>query len=414
MSAIFSCSKKSEMEDAKGDVQVQVGIQTSPTEYTLQRVTLLGIDNLREVSGAFAKFFYAPGSSDDQLTGSAPQAHFIRSSSFFVPSDIISMQMATIYYHMQNLADFDKQVGADRVNVWPRLVGLETQILDQNTSARRNNAFYNGQTDSMMFVPFTGADLPIAMNAGIIAHEHFHSLFYKVVIKPAANKKILANITSIHSEDSFSDMNLDARNQSPQVISEKEKALIFNETFLRGINEGLADFWGWVYTEDPEFMRWSLPTFQAKRSLTLNESEIGDYETEEKIFSEIDKMIQLTDNPKGALMNYSYEIGTPYARFLKQLTTQQAEIKKIKLSEAKIIIAQVVFNYINKLSEDVLKLEENQTIRPDSLFKYVGQLAQDKSQQIVFDQAECEFVAKYLYSGECKVQEDKSIIIVNP
>ncbi len=399
---ISSCAKKSDTQDAQGDLQVQIGVQTSESEYSLQQVTLKNIFNLKEVSGAFAKFFYAPGSTETELTGSAPHANFIRTNSFFVPVDVISMQMATIYYHMQNLAQLDKDADAENVNQWPRSVGLETQILDQNSSLRQNNAFYNGQTDSMMFVPFTADHLPITMNAGIIAHEHFHSLFYKIVIKPAAaSNKILSNQASIHSENDPAANQVVSKMQVQTAISDKERAQVFNETYLRGLNEGLADFWGWVYTEDPEFMRWSLPAYQANRTLQLQENQFGQFENKENILNKINELVQFSKNPKEGLIDYAYVVGTPFARFLKHLATKQSEIKKITVPQSKLMVAKLVIRYLNSMVKDMNALKENETLNPSSLFEYVLSDIQSENPQIKVDLNECHFLEKYIDHVDC-------------
>ncbi len=419
---VSSCAQKSDTQDATGDIMVQVGVQTSASSYALQIVQLNGIEKLNEVSGSFVRFFYSPGSENDQLVGTSPHANFVRTKSFFAPSDLISMQMATIYYHTQNLANFDKFIGAAEINQWPRAVGLETQITDNSSGIRRNNAFYNGQTDSMMFVPFSSDALPIAMNAGIIAHEHFHSLFYKIVIKPAAqSKKISTTVASIHQEEVDSPSEDRLKMTPPKVISEKERAQIFNETFLRGINEGLADFWGWVYTDDPEFMRWSLPQFQTERTLQLQEQQIGVYETSENITGKISEMVQLTDDPKNGLINYAYQVGTPYARFLKQFSILQAESKKIALGDSKKIVSQIIFNYLKQLSTEVQKLEENEKVQPQSLFNFVVALS-GENKLVKLDQKSCEFLIKYINLSErdekkwqtCKDLKENGFSVAKP
>ena len=257
--AISGCSEKSDIGQVQGTVSVQIPNQIEADSYQVYTVNLFEITNLKEVAGKFARFFYSPGYSDHQLVGPAPQARFIKSGSVFIPTDILSAQMATIYFHMQNLAALDTKVGAGEINTWPRSIGLETQIVE-NDRARKNNAFYDGITDSMMFVPFTGTQLPISVNAGIIAHEHFHSLFFKMVVKPAVSeKKIMNSLVSAH--ESYIIPTKPEKVANPKAVSEKKKALLFNEVYLRGLNEGLADFWGWLYTNDPDFMHWSLPTY---------------------------------------------------------------------------------------------------------------------------------------------------------
>ncbi|MBC7421360.1 MAG: hypothetical protein H7328_11585 [Bdellovibrio sp.] len=404
MLILVACGRKSALEDATGDVPVQIGIQTSPTSYSLQQVNLSGISNLKEVSGSYARFFYAPGSEDNHLTGNAPQANFIRTNSFFVPSDMVSMQMATIYYHMQNLAAFDKVIGAEGINQWPRSVGLETQIIENN-STRRNNAFYNGQTDSMMFVPFTGNELPISMNAGIIAHEHFHSLFYKIVIRAAIqNKKILVNAASIHSDETKPAEGLQI--SDPTGLSEKENAQLFNETYLRGINEGMADFWGWIYTSDASFINWSLPEFEDSRTLNLEDYAVGYYETDANIKNKIQVLVKNTKDPRSGLANYAYTVGTPYARFLKTFTTMQVENKKIALGEAKKLTAQMIFKYITSMGAQFSAMKETEMLPTGGLFNFIAQEMKMTKTALALNDKDCEFLAKYINK---ELTDDKKI-----
>lgn len=424
---LSACSKKSDVQQSTGDVLVKVGVQDSAESYSLQVVQLKGIEKLHEVSGDFARFFYSPGSIENQLTGTSPRARFIHTQNFFVPSDLISMQMATIYYHLQNLANFDRQIGAEGVNRWPRTVGIETQIVDgQQSGMQKNNAFYIGQTDSMMFVPYTNPDLPIAVNAGIIAHEHFHSLFFKLVILPAYQaQNISSSSASIHVEE---EKMAPRERASVTAVTEVEKNQMFNEVVLRGMNEGLADFWGWVYTNDPEFMRWSLPLAQADRTLNLSASMEGVYKTKEKIIRKIDDEIQTSANLAGSLMAYSYEVGTPYARFLKRLSVLQATAKNIAINDSKKIVSQVVFGFLKELGDHMKTLQAKETVDPLSLFTYVARLANEKS-LIDLDKESCDFLVKYLNEkvtdpakisqckesdSEKKGQKDSSFVVVKP
>lgn len=389
---VASCAPKSKTDEANGDVAVQIATPTSATEYSVQVVTLKGIKNLKEVAGAFVKFFYAPGANEQGLTGSAPRAHFTKASSFFVPTDLVSMQMATIYFHMQNLAELDIFVGAGGINTWPRSVGVETQI-DGNYYMSRNNAFYNGQTDAMMFVPFTLGDLPISLNAGIIAHEHFHSLFYKLVIKPAVAKNIpITNSASIHAETATTD---DKVIKIQSQLSEDERAHYFNDTLLRGQNEGLADFWGWLYTSDANFIRWSLPSVESDRTLTLSESDVGDYFTKEKL-NEAVTTSQAKRNPENYLASFAYYIGTSHARFLKQLTTLQVDEKSMTLPQAQKAMGGVVVQYLKSLSKNVLSVQGADTLETRDFFNYFAQALQRSESGLKLNEKNCAFLIKYL------------------
>ena len=387
-----SCGRSTDVEKAEGTITVQIPVQESASAYRLEKVNLKGVQNLKEVSGEFARFFFSPGSTDNQLTGSSPLAHFAKSGSVFFPLDFVSTQMATIYFHMQNLAALDQTVGAEGINHWPRAIGLETQITE-GTGIKNNNAFYDGVTDAMMFVPFTQTDLPISVNAGIIAHEHFHSLFYKIVIKKAlANNKIAFSVVSTHPDPALIEAEPKKMQRPPKMLSEKNKTSLYNEVYLRGLNEGLADFWGWLYTEDPDFMKWSLPSFIQSRTLSLEHTLGGEYLTQDDIQNEIDDMVLKTDVPRAQLVNY-YKIGTPHARFLKEWVKFYADDAGVTIAESKIIIAKKIVTYLHSLEKTISALNENELLNASNLFRYI---ADDQVQNLKFSKKSCEFLIQYL------------------
>lgn len=386
----FGCTEKSRSEKAKGSVSVQIPVQTDADHYELKTVELLGIKDLTTMDGTYAHFFYAPGSDGSQLTGNAPKARFIQSGHTFVPMDFMSGQMAAIYYNMQNLADLDIKAGAGDVNQWPRAVGLETRVIEGD-GFKKDNAFYDGQTDAMMFVPFTKSDLPISINAGIVAHEHFHSLFYKLVIKSAMSEnKVLTSSASIHGEYQS---NIGAALKMQKADQKSQKVLLYNEAYLRGLNEGLADFWGWTYTEDADFMRWSLPGYVGPRSLTLADADIGQYQTKQNISQAIDAFEEQGEQMQNAIINYSYEIGTPHARFLKMLAQIQANETKVSVTSTKESVAREVIAFLSQLKQNVSALKENEMIDAGGLFQFI---ADRKVAAKTLTTESCQFLLPYL------------------
>ena len=385
------CSKKSDVDEAHGTVSVQIPAQENADTYRMVTVDLIEISNLKEVAGKFARFFYSPGASDSQLIGGAPRAKFVKSGSVFIPTDFVSAQMATIYFHMQNLAALDRQIGAEKVNSWPRSVGLET-LMVENGVQRKNSAFYDGITDAMMFAPFTATDLPISVNAGIIAHEHFHSLFFKLVIKTAlVNNKITTGIISAH-ETNF-ELEIKRKMTVPRITSEKKKAQLFNEVYLRGLNEGLADFWGWIYTDDPNFMKWSLPDYIKARTLSLAAAETGEYQTHETIERNVDRAISMSDEPRLALIDDAYTIGTPHARFLKQWTALRMESEKLTASEAKKLVATDIISHLEALAQKIKILEDGEMLNAADLFEnFIAKQIERKN----LSEAACDFAVEYL------------------
>ncbi len=400
--SLFSCTKRSDIQEAQGDVAVEVPLQNSSENYQMQVVQLTGISDLKNVSGHFAQFYYQPGSESGHLTGVSPRAQFVKANSIFIPMDLLTSQMATIYYHMQKLAGLDQLAGAENINQWPRSIGLETQVVDgSKAGVKRNNAFYNGETDSMMFVPYTKDELPIAMNAGIIAHEHFHSLFYKMVIQVGISaQKLFRMSASIHGDSTVISENFKTLQlmKTQKTLSAEDISGLFNETYLRGLNEGLADYWGWMYTEDPKFMRWSLPEYQSDRVLELSEDQIGFYKTDQDIKNKISEVLANTTQDKAVsdLQTYAYFIGTPHARFLKQLATVRAEAQKIPVQQAKLEVAKWIVLFMQDMSVQIKKLSASEFLNSNQLFTFFENQSAKYKSELKLSKSECEFILSYV------------------
>ncbi len=380
-----SCTKKSQLSEVNGDIQVKIPIASqngNSSQYRLEVVTLKGISSLKEVTGFFVKFFFSPGLNQNELTGDSPQARFIRTSqNIFIPSDSLSQQMATLYYHIQNLSEFSQRIGAGEVNQAPMKIGIETNVSDSD-GLTKNNAFYDGHSDAMLFVPFTSSELPIAVNSGIIAHEYFHSLFYKIVMK-----------------------NLDLK-ASTESDSKLQK--LYNETYLRGINEGLADFWGWAYTNDDDFIRWSLSKYSKNRKLVLSEQAIGQFEGTNSILKQAEFAMQQGPEPSHYLSEYIYKIGTPNAIFLKQLTTLMIQ-EGASVANAKLQMAKAVLAFIKKIALQAKQLKGAEILSADALFNSIS-----ADSKIKFTQKQCEFSLNYNKKNKsraedvCVLQADES------
>ncbi len=143
-------------------------------------------------------------------------------------------------------------------------------------------------------------------------------------------------------------------------------------------------------------MRWSLPSFQEERSLNLSENRMGYYETNADINYMVEIMAQSSEDARAGLSNYAYAVGTPYARFLKQFTSMQAENKKIELAEAKKLTAQLVFKYIKTLGAQFGTLKDTETLHSGQLFNYIAEEMQAGKSGLTLDDKDCEFLVKYI------------------
>lgn len=385
---ITGCKPAPPEAPPSGDLSVQIPVseqRDGQAQYSLKTVTLKNIQSLREVRGKYAQFFLSPGLVEGRLNGGSPVAYFVKTSEqTYIAKDALSLQMATLYYHMQNLINWAQELGISMKSPMP--IGLNTKIKGDE-SLQNNNAFFDGRSRAMLFVPYTAKEMPIAVNAGIIAHEFFHSIFYNKVLGPVSIKK--QGITSqrisdltVHSYEGWSKKNI-VTNIS---LTEEE---LFNETYLRGINEGLADFWAWAYTDDPDFLKWSLSAFIKKRSLTTQDK--VSYKSDRDIELAVLEAQNISDDPSMALSNFIYDIGTPYARFLKELVHIKVETEAIPLTEAKRQISQFVINFVQDLSKAALKLQSKDKLSTQALFFAVNE--RDLTKQ---SKAQCELIMRYL------------------
>ncbi len=373
-----ACSPKSKLNDVNGDVQVKIPVSSQSgdsSKYQLSVVTLKSLSNLKEVTGQFAQFFFAPGlENQTQLVGDSPQARFVRTKdNTYIPADSLSQQMATLYYHIQNLSEFSKTIGAGDINKQPMKIGLETKVGGSQT-LEKNNAFYDGQSDAMLFVPFSSSELPIAVNSGIIAHEYFHSLFYKIVLKSI--------------------------NVAKSDVSTQKIQPLYNETYLRGINEGLADFWGWAYTNDEDFIHWSLSAYSGNRKLVLENSMIGQFENSENIFSKVQVALLSGSSPSEYLSEYIYKIGTPNARYLKQLTMMMVS-GDVTSAQAKVQVAGSVLLFLNSLVDKTKALATTEILPAESLFDFMS----SENSKIKLNKSQCEFTLSYIQKNELRATD---------
>ena len=378
---LAACQQNKQPEPT-GTVQVQIPLSASvngQVEYKLQNVYLQKIESLRNVRGGYAQFYYAPGLKNNSLDGYSPVAYFIEAAqSLFVPKDDLSTQMATLYYHFQSLVQFSQAMGLADVTTQPVQVAIQAKVMDESQGVMLDNAFFDGRSKAFVFVRYSLNDLPISVNGGIVAHEYFHSIFYNLVYE-VMKKTNLPVAQKIRDETLHQDV---------AVTDKVTTQDLFNETYLRGLNEGLADFWAWVYTTDSNFLKWSLPAYSKSRVLNVNDREYWD---RQKIENTVTLAFISDENPTSYLgRNAIYQVGTGYARFLKQLSELKSSEQKISLADAKFVVANQLVEFLKTLPVQAGKLTNADVFDVTSLFTFMNQ---SKS---VLSQKECVLIKDYL------------------
>ncbi|HEX7672730.1 MAG TPA: hypothetical protein VF412_01095 [Bdellovibrio sp.] len=392
VAALTACSSNPDSANVSGDVKVLAPMNDdkAASHYSLQFIELLGLNNLQEVSGKFVHFFFSPRIVNNHLDGVAPKGRFIRNTNGnYVPANDLSQQMTVIYAHMQRLAQMDVDLGAEGINQWPRDVGVGVRV----TGGMDNNAFYDGKTDSMLFVPYTQADLPIAVNGGILAHEHFHSLFYKIVLKGLAEDATVhdrefflknAGIEEIDTkDDSKSGETKTEPKESNRIVDMTRPQLIatdddihaaYQKTLLRGINEGMADFWGWVYTGNPDFIASSLPSEKSARSLSVSGTRGLDWlPTELSVKRSVSTYMTYDLNQTQYLTGYAYTVGTQYSRVMKGFADLIASNRGLDSLTARRQVAKWLLASLATLRSDVEKSSDGSYYNPGNFVQgFVG------------------------------------------
>lgn len=309
--------------------------------YTLQEVEVNTLHNVNEVRGDAADIFIDPSMQGQSITGARPSAHYIESESgLIVPRSFHSSQYFGLYAHAEKLWEFDKLVGAANILTRPRKYGFG--VRERAGSTSQNNAYFLNALDATFILPFDGeshpADkqLPMSLNAGILGHEHFHSLFYAKTNRFQSDSEVAGcQYDQLIHENEF----------LPRHTRHQVKRKDWNQFLLQALNEGLADIWGWLYSNDLNFISHSVPKAASIRSLAVMTS--GPSWT--KTSYSVDRM-----HPTNGFDDTDvYELGTYIARKIRSdsLNNRGQQSVDIRLALAKHIILQL--NQFDKLIEAI-------------------------------------------------------------
>ena len=393
---IFGCS--ADTHDKNPDTaQVQLP-WFDGNSYSLQHVSLSTIKDMVTLRGSSARFLMAPGEANGQLVGVAPKIKTMRTNDgVYIPEDYLSVQLLSLYAHFEKLADLDKQLGLGQlISNWPRqeTVAVSVQVSDPSGQMGTDNAMYTGDYDAYLFLPYTRSDLPSSVNAGVIGHEHFHSLFYQKFIKASASKYPFSTQPASTRSDTAhpiaqilqsmglpilmpTESHIDAKSAEADQKTDQKTVVInfgngqgvstlsaatardqYHAFLLRSLNEGLADIWGWVYSGDTKFVQRSAPEFDSRNlnyvwRFSLTASQISNLSLRTKMSANtpiLDPSI--------------YQVGTVYANRLWQavqvslLTSGKTEL------QARQELAQGIMRAIMKLQTEFIALDTNSNLDP--------------------------------------------------
>lgn len=415
--AFLGCSVPPDNASEPGSIRVLAPMNNASGSYSLDVIELKGIDDVNSLSGRFVRFFTSPRITNDRLQGPAPKAHFIRNKSGdYIPANEATQQLVAVYAHMQKLAALDEELGAGGVNKWPRDIGVAVRV----KGGLDNNAFYDGKTDSMLFVPYVNQSLPIAVNGGILAHEHFHSLFYKLVVGDSAaqvhdRREFFESTNIVENSSDILETKMNMQGMEIDLLAPAQMHYYYHLMLKRSLNEGLADFWGWMYTGNPDFIAQSLPGPGVARSLKVSDENLAKVlPSEGEVKQEVMNIYQKTFDKtyfESNLNNKAYFFATKFSRAIKQFTETFAKAHDIESLQARKEVAKILIKTLPQVRKQFEELGDKYYSSADFVMAFASQIPEMK-------QSECDFWVDVLVnSGDangfdyiCNEETDMKIV----
>ncbi len=319
---LTACVRKSEKIDPQKGVLVKVANYTENLGVQLQTVRIKSLTDLSHLIGKNIRFEYLPrvNQRGEQaiFTGRSVVIQVMENQqNVFIAENEFSLGLLTAYWHLDQLIEQTKEFGFQDLLHLPFKVG----VVHNNTEGvmNHNNASYLPDYDAILIQPYSLNAVPILMNSGIIAHEYFHMLFQKLI--HAHLKSKITTITKIPDAQFLT-------------ISVSDSNMVYHAVLLRAIEEGLADFWGWAYSKDEDFVSRSIPnhTGQARR---MSDEEISELKSKLELeFLVISYLSEKNEVDHNYLQSEVYRIGSRYSRQMKKLAqihgTQATQLALLK------------------------------------------------------------------------------------
>jgi len=224
----------------------------------LQYVNLPTLDDHTKMQGKVAQIYVSPYINGNQLELKAPTAKIAEvKKGYYIPQDTLSQEMLSVYAHIERLKILEEAVGLEGILNYPRKIGVASRVKSNVNSSKLeiDNASYLPLHDFILFYPFSsGQNLAMSLNGGIIAHEHFHALFYKLIEVELEQRGTILYNRKILPKDEKKKLNDQRRDI---YVTENN-----NKFILRALNEGLADLWAVIYSNDSRFLTKSKRTYR--------------------------------------------------------------------------------------------------------------------------------------------------------
>lgn len=373
---LSACSNPIESEEKKCPCYVKIPQLQEDGSYKLEAVQIKTLDSIKKIKSSKIQVTMNPRFlRDGTVEDLQPEAQFmITKDNVIVPTRTETAEMFSIYKIMEDLYFFDRDLGISSVLKYPLHVSLQTRASRQRSA--ENNATYLPYFDHITVWKYVGDLVPLGLNRGVLAHEHFHALFSNIVHPDRYTVKSDAQGLADDEQEgqyTFIDIFHD---------SDTDSEAGYNFLILKALDEGLADFWANLFTdlENPYMASFDSDSAMSYRSIKpiVNQMEsqeeltkifnFNDYKQENAVNSENDKRVHA----------YVYGRGVWYSNLFKAMSlkiTADETDPKMK----KIIIGQWIISSIKKLARVVQEKGQTEIItQADILNNFVPESV-DKS-----------------------------------
>lgn len=364
---IFGCQR----DHISGPVTYVLPWPNPQGDYHLQEVEIKTLNFADRLEGSAAQVYVSSGMTDSgQFMGEIARPRLTpMGKRRFMAADFESALAIAVYAHFEKLQELDRELGVETLLSWPRRVGIQMKVALGGGFYMHNNAMYLPEWDATLVAPSFSNGMPMAMSGGVIAHEHFHALFH-AGLGPEIGGMVSGLNTQKSNRHRPQDLSKSTGENGREEQLENVTPIETSFYILRGWNEGLADFWGYLYTGDPAFYRKTFTTRYLHRLLDTEPfflPSIAGFRQEIAKW----KTTPCQESDCGGF-NF-YGLGTRLGRVLTQATARMAG-KGSALSysapkEQRVVMARQILNALPWLRKKLLSLSTNDSLKPDEILQ---------------------------------------------
>ncbi|MGE0761692.1 MAG: hypothetical protein AB7N80_00295 [Bdellovibrionales bacterium] len=289
LAAVLGCGQG--LQGRSDGAEVLLPWPDAQGDYHFTKVVLSTLSSPQKMDGPAARIFWQVGGKKaGGFRGQPVKPHLTRRGRLWLATDVQSQQAIATYAIFERLQRFDRQLGFESRLAWPREVGFDIKIKTPEGSLH-SNAAYDRAGDVVAVAAYSSshesAGLPLAVNHGVLSHEHFHAHFAAVSGGRAGAAQF--------------------------ALSNRSLLGIVNRLVIGSWNEGLADLYATVFTGDPMFMRMSFVNQAQERALSLPVTALINWVDLKRMMDCTGPCLTATQ-----MQGFQYVNGTALARWLYQ------------------------------------------------------------------------------------------------